>query len=184
MIQHRAYVGIGSNLGDRERTLRDAFDALDALRQTRVAARSSIYVTAPVDPAGEQQDYYNAVAALDTGLAPHSLLAALQRIESDAGRMRQAGVRNTARTLDLDILLYDDLELDAPGLHIPHPRLEDRAFVLAPLAEIAPGCVTPRGRAVSALLARVADQRITRVDAPRTVQTSGTGLEPSAGRER
>ena len=112
MIHHRAYVGMGSNLGNREQTLSAAFDALDTLPGTRVARRSSIYVTAPIDPNGDQQDYYNAVAALDTGLDPHPLLDALQQIELRAGRTREPGIRNTSRTLDLDLLLYDDLELD------------------------------------------------------------------------
>ena len=163
MTQRRAYVGMGSNLGDRERTLGDAFDALDRITDTRVAARSSIYVTEPIAPAGAQQDYYNAVAALDTALEPKLLLDAMQAIEEHAGRTRQHGVRNTARTLDLDLLLYDECTIAEPGLSIPHPRLADRAFVLVPLAEIAPDCVIPGLGPARTLLERVASQRIARL---------------------
>ena len=165
MTVHRAYSGIGSNLGERERTLDDAFAALDRVRNTRVAARSSVYVSAPIAPTGDQDDYYNAVAALDTALEPEALLLALQAIESGAGRTRQPGVRNTARTLDLDLLLYDDARIDQPGLTVPHPRLAQRAFVLLPLSEIAPDLHIAGLGPVSALLARVADQRIARLPA-------------------
>ena len=163
MTEHRAYIGIGSNLGDRDQTLGDAFDALDRIALTRVVARSSIYVTEPIAPTGEQQDYFNAVAALDTALAPKSLLDAMHAIEQNAGRTRQHAVRNTARTLDLDLLLYDDRTIDEPGLSVPHPRLADRAFVLVPLTEIAPACLIPGLGAARALLDRVAGQRIVRL---------------------
>ena len=172
MTQHRAYIGMGSNLGDRERALREALAALGALPGTRVAAASSIYVTEPIDPTGDQPDYYNAVAALDTALAPQTLLEGLQHIEQRAGRTREAGLRNTARTLDLDILLYDALTLDEPGLHVPHPRLADRAFVLQPLAEIAPDCVVPGAGPVAELLRHVGDQRIARLPAPLALSAS------------
>ena len=175
MTRHRAYIGMGSNLGDRERTLAEAFESLAALTDTHVAARSSIYVTVPLYPSGEQQDYYNAVAALDTALLPHPLLDALQQIEARAGRQRQPGVRNIARTLDLDILLYDQLQLDESGLHVPHPRLTDRAFALAPLAEVAPDCVVPGAGPVGPLLARLADQCIARlVGSPASGQSTRT----------
>ena len=165
---HRASIGMGSNLGDRAMTLVEAFAALDRIPETRLAARSSIYVTEPIDPTGRQQDYYNAVAAVDTSLAPQRLLEALQRIEAGAARMRDPSLRNTARTLDLDILLYDQLELDEPGLHVPHPRIAERAFVLVPLAEIAPGCLIPGHGAISGLLKRVSGQRIVRLAASLT----------------
>ena len=163
MTQRRAYVGMGSNLGDRERTLGDAFDALGRIADTRVAARSSIYVTEPIAPSGAQQDYYNAVAALDTALEPKPLLDAMHAIEEFAGRTRQHGARNTARTLDLDLLLYDERTIAEPGLSVPHPRLAERAFVLVPLAEIAPDCVIPGLGPARALLERVASQRISRL---------------------
>src|SRR5436190_133856 len=144
MTAHRVYIGMGSNLGDRSKILEEAFDSLARIPGTRLAARSSIYATEPIAPTGEQQDYYNAVAALDTSLEPTELLAELQRIEIAAGRTRDPLLRNTARTLDLDILLYDQRVIDEPGLHVPHPRLAERAFALMPLSEIAPGCAIPR----------------------------------------
>ena len=163
MTQHRAYVGMGSNLGDRKRTLSDAFDALDRIAATRVAARSSIYVTEPVAPSGEQQDYYNAVAMLETALGAKPLLDAMHAIEEHAGRTRLHGVRNAARTLDLDLLLFDNEAIDEPGLTVPHPRLAERAFVLVPLAEIDPDCVIPGLGPARGLLDRVAGQRIVRL---------------------
>jgi 2-amino-4-hydroxy-6-hydroxymethyldihydropteridine diphosphokinase len=165
-MTHRAYIGMGSNLGDREGHLRDAVGAMKRLPGTRVAAESAIYASAPVGAAEPQPDYFNAVVAIDTPLSPHALLEALQRIELGAGRTRVAGTRNAARTLDLDILLFDDLTVDEHGLHIPHPRLQDRAFVVLPLAEIAPDCVVPGIGPVRALLPRIADQRITRAASP------------------
>jgi 2-amino-4-hydroxy-6-hydroxymethyldihydropteridine diphosphokinase len=165
-MTHRAYVGMGSNLGDRQGCLRAAVSAMKSLPDTSVVAESSIYVSAPVGAGEPQPDYFNAVVGLDTLLSPHTLLEALQHIEQCAGRTRVAGLRNTARTLDLDILLIDDLLIDERGLHVPHPRLQDRAFVLLPLNEIAPDCVVPRLGPVRALLPHVAGQRITRLPSP------------------
>ena len=162
-MMHRAYVGMGSNLGQRADHLRAAAAAMNALPGTRVSAASSIYASAPMGADEPQPDYYNAVVGLDTELAPQRLLAALQRIEHDAGRTRIAGVRNTARTLDLDILLFDDMVIAEHGLHVPHPRLQERAFVLLPLAEIAPQCVVPGLGPVSGLVSQVASQHIARV---------------------
>jgi len=162
-MTHRAYVGMGSNLGDRDGRLRAAIAAMNRLPGTTVVAASSVYVSAPVGTGEPQPDYYNAVAGLDTPLAPRALLEALQGIEHDAGRTRTAGIRNAARTLDLDILLIDDLVIDEDGLRVPHPRLQDRAFVLLPLAEIAPDCIVPGQGPVRALLPRVAGQRIARL---------------------
>ena len=160
---HRAYVALGSNLGERAGHLRAATAAMNALPGTRVTAASSIYASAAMGADEPQPDYYNAVVGLDTELAPRRLLDALQRIEHDAGRTRIAGVRNTARTLDLDILLFDDLVIAEHGLHVPHPRLQDRAFVVLPLAEIAPECVVPGVGPVFALVPRVAGQHIARI---------------------
>jgi 2-amino-4-hydroxy-6-hydroxymethyldihydropteridine diphosphokinase len=173
MTQHRAYVGMGSNLGERERTLDDAFNALGRISATRVAARSSMYVTAPIAPSGAQDDYCNAVAALDTALEPRTLLDALHAIEQEAGRTRQHGRRNMARTLDLDLLLYDDCTIDAPGLTVPHPRLAERAFVLVPLAEIAPDCVIPGLGPARVLLDRVVGQRIVQLSTDASSAGSG-----------
>ena len=162
-MMHRAYVGIGSNLDDREGHLRGAIDALKRLSGTRVVADSSLYVSAPVGASEPQPDYLNAVVGLDTPLSPHALLQALQNIEQGAARARVAGRRNAARTLDLDILLFDDLTIDERDLQVPHPRMQDRAFVLLPLFEIAPHCVIPKLGPVRELLPLVAGQRITRL---------------------
>ncbi|HEU4459361.1 MAG TPA: 2-amino-4-hydroxy-6-hydroxymethyldihydropteridine diphosphokinase [Methylibium sp.] len=154
----RAYVGLGANLGDALAALRAAVAALDALPATRRVALSSLYRSAPIDSSGP--DYLNAVAALDTALAPHELLAALQAIELEHGRERP--YRNAPRTLDLDLLLHGDARLGESALTLPHPRLHERAFVLAPLAEIAPGLELPAHGRIEAALARVAGQRIER----------------------
>jgi 2-amino-4-hydroxy-6-hydroxymethyldihydropteridine diphosphokinase len=165
-MTYRAYVGMGSNLGDREGRLREAVSAMKELPGTSVTAESAIYVSAPMGAGEPQPDYFNAVVGLDTPLSPYALLEALQHIEQSAGRTRVAGLRNTARTLDLDILLVDDLIIDERGLHVPHPRLQDRAFVLLPLFEIAPDCVVPGLGPVRALLPRIAGQRIARCPSP------------------
>lgn len=131
----RAYIGLGANLGaDLSATLTQAALSLAALPGTRIAALSSVWRSAPVEASGP--DFLNAVVALDTALAPLDLLDALQAIEQAHGRERP--YRNAPRTLDLDLLLYDDLVLDTPRLKLPHPRLGERAFVLRPLLEIAP----------------------------------------------
>jgi len=129
-----AWIGLGANLGDRQATLRAALAAMAGLPGTRLQRTSSLYRSAPVDAGGP--DYLNAVVQVETTLAPHALLAQLQAIEQAAGRERP--YRNAPRTLDLDILLYDALTLASPTLTIPHPRMATRAFVLVPLAEIAP----------------------------------------------
>jgi len=129
-----AYIALGANLGDARRTVRQAVQDLGTMPQTRLVRASSLYRTAPIDSSGP--DYINAVAEVATTLAPQALLAELQRLELAAGRERP--YRNAPRTLDLDILLYDDLTLETPALTIPHPRMAERAFVLQPLAEIAP----------------------------------------------
>jgi 2-amino-4-hydroxy-6-hydroxymethyldihydropteridine diphosphokinase len=152
----RAYIGLGANLGDARATLQAAVDAIAALPHTRLAARSGDWRSAPVDAQGP--DFINAVAAVDTALAPHELLAALLRIEQDHGRRRP--YRNAPRTLDLDLLLHGDRVMHTPQLVLPHPRLHERAFVLRPLAQLAPGLVVPGLGGVSALLDAVADQRI------------------------
>lgn len=129
-----AYIALGANLGDARSTVRQAVQDLGTLPQTRLVQASSLYRTAPIDSSGP--DYINAVAEVATTLDPQALLAELQRLELAAGRERP--YLNAPRTLDLDILLYDALTLDSPTLTIPHPRMATRAFVLMPLAEIAP----------------------------------------------
>ncbi|WP_430418011.1 2-amino-4-hydroxy-6-hydroxymethyldihydropteridine diphosphokinase [Methylibium petroleiphilum] len=157
-VLRRAYVGLGANLGDARLTLQVALDALAALPDTRLVAVSSLYRSAPIDSSGP--DYLNAVAALDTALEPHALLSALQAIEQVHGRERP--YRNAPRTLDLDLLLHGDARLDTPTLTLPHPRLHQRAFVLLPLAEIAPALALPGRGAVADWLPGVADQTVER----------------------
>lgn len=148
----RAYVGLGANVGDARAAVSRAFDALDALPTTRVAARSGLYRTPPWGPVS-QPPFVNAVCALDTALPAMDLLEALLRIERAAGRDRTAAPRWGPRTLDLDLLLYGDAVIDLPGLHVPHPRLHERAFVIVPLAEIAPGLRIPGQGDIAALRA-------------------------------
>ncbi|MFO1351235.1 MAG: 2-amino-4-hydroxy-6-hydroxymethyldihydropteridine diphosphokinase [Gammaproteobacteria bacterium] len=143
MIAARAYIGIGSNLDQPLRNVRAALAELDAIPQTRLVKRSPLYRSEPVGPPG-QPDYINAVAALDTELAPLALLEALQTIEQRHGRVRT--LRWGPRTLDLDVLLYDDLHQTDPRLILPHPRLHERAFVLYPLSDIAPANLEVPGR--------------------------------------
>ena len=151
---HTAYIGMGANLashaGPPEATLAAAAERLASLGH--VAARSSLYSTAPVGLA-EQPRFLNAVVALETGLAPGTLLQRLLAIEKDFGRDRSAGIPNGPRTLDLDLLLLGDMVLHEAQLQIPHPRLAERAFVLIPLNEIAPNALDPRsGRSIAQLL--------------------------------
>jgi 2-amino-4-hydroxy-6-hydroxymethyldihydropteridine diphosphokinase len=129
-----AYIGLGANLGDASKTLLAAIESLSALPETHLVARSSLYHSAPLKAEGP--DFTNAVIAIMTKLNAHELLHKLQQIEDQAGRQRP--YRNAPRTLDLDILLYGDARIDSPTLTVPHPRLFERAFVLLPLAEIAP----------------------------------------------
>lgn len=130
-----AYIGLGSNLGNREERLCSALLAMRALGHvTRI---SSFYETEPVGPVA-QPDFLNAVAELQTVLPPEELLAALLRIEQQHGRDRAAAPPKGPRTLDLDLLAYDDVVMDSTALTLPHPALAERAFVLVPLAEIAP----------------------------------------------
>jgi len=133
-----AFVALGANLGDATRTLGDAIEALDRLPETRVTSRSSFYRSAPVDAKGP--DFINAVVAIETGLPALELLGQLHAIEQAAGRERP--YRNAPRTLDLDLLLYAQEVIATPELTVPHPRMHERAFVLLPLAEIAPQRVT------------------------------------------
>ena len=134
-----AFIALGSNLGDARATVLQAIQDMGQLPDTTLLKHSSLYRSAPVDAAGP--DFINAVAEIATTLSPQALLATLQALEHDAGRQRP--YRNAPRTLDLDILLYDALTLNTPALIIPHPRMFTRAFVLLPLAEIAPERVTP-----------------------------------------
>jgi len=155
-----AYVALGANLGDPANTVRAAFGALANLPDSRVVHCSSLYRTAPVGIT-EQPDFINAVAALETTLAPEALLDALLDLEQRFGRIRAE--RNGPRTLDLDLLCYNNLEINLPRLTLPHPRLHLRAFVLQPLAEIAPHLELPRRGPIAAWLPAVANQGCTRL---------------------
>lgn len=155
-----AYVALGANLGDPVTTVLAAFGALANLAETRIVQTSSLYRTAPLGIA-DQPEFINAVAALETTLAPESLLEVLFDLEQRFGR-RRAG-KNGPRTLDLDLLLYNKLELELPRLTLPHPRLHLRAFVLLPLAEIAPDLQLPRRGSIAAWLPAVANQGIRRL---------------------
>ena len=139
------YVALGSNLGEPERQVRAGIEELAMLRDTRLAAVSSLYRTAPVGIV-DQPDFVNAVALIETGLQPRELLDELLAAERKFARVR--GVKNGPRTLDLDILLYGETTCDDAALTVPHPRMHERAFVLVPLAEIAADVMVPgHGRA-------------------------------------
>lgn len=146
----RAYIGLGANLGDREETLDRALALLAERPGIDLVAVSSFRET---DPVGylDQPRFLNAAAALDTTLAPQALLGALLEVERELGRVRE-GPRYGPRTVDLDLLLMDDLVLDEPGLELPHPRLHERAFALEPLAELDPALVVPGRGPVRQLL--------------------------------
>ncbi len=149
----RAYIGLGANLGDAAQTLRQALEGLQRSANVELVAVSALYCSAPVDAQGP--DFTNAVAAVDTTLSAPDLLALLLALEARAGRERP--YRNAPRTLDLDLLLYGDATIASPALTVPHPRMQERAFVLVPMAEIAPE------RVLQATLEAVASQRLLRL---------------------
>jgi 2-amino-4-hydroxy-6-hydroxymethyldihydropteridine diphosphokinase len=157
-----AYVGIGANLGDAEATVQAALAALAALPGCRLRQASALYRSAPVEASGP--DFINAVAALDTTCTPLELLAALQGIERAHGRQRP--FPNAPRTLDLDLLLHGQTELQTLLLTLPHPRLHRRAFVLQPLLQVAPDLVVPGLGPLAAYLAATADQPVRRLAVP------------------
>ncbi|MEO8836490.1 MAG: 2-amino-4-hydroxy-6-hydroxymethyldihydropteridine diphosphokinase [Caldimonas sp.] len=157
---HDAYVGLGSNLGDRAAAIDRAFTELAALPDTALIARSSIYESAPLDAPGGA--YLNAVAHVRTALAPLELLAALQAIESRHGRVRSS--RNAPRPLDLDLLLHGATAMRTPALTLPHPRLHERAFVLLPMTELSPSLTIPGHGPLQKLRARVAGQAVAKLE--------------------
>ena len=147
-----AFVGIGSNLGDRETHLRTALEALAAEEGIDAVAVSRLRETEPIGPV-EQGPFLNGAVKVTTELPPRELLARLLNIEERLGRVR--GERFGPRTIDLDLLVYGDAIVDEPGLTLPHPRLHERRFALEPLAELAPALVVPGRGPVSALLAEL-----------------------------
>ena len=159
-MSQRCFIALGANLGDPVATVKAAILALRQLPRTQFIASSSLYRTAPVG-LKHQPDFINAVVELIAVSPAPTFLQALFEIEARFGRQRS--VRNAPRTLDLDLLLYGDLLSDDPQLTLPHPRLHERAFVLAPLAEIAPQLRIPGHGSVGELLLRCADQQIERL---------------------
>jgi len=150
----RAFVGLGSNLGDRQQTLKRAVAALGGLQATTVRAVSTFRDTAPVGIV-DQPRFLNGVVELETGLEPRQLLDGLLGIERALGRDRAGVPPGGPRTLDLDLLLYGEAEIDEPGLVVPHPRLAERGFVLEPLFELDPALEVPGEGPLEALLAKL-----------------------------
>jgi 2-amino-4-hydroxy-6-hydroxymethyldihydropteridine diphosphokinase len=167
----RVFVALGSNLGDRHELLRQARLRLDWLPGTSLTRESGLYETAPVGgPA--QDDYLNQVVEIRTELTPRELLDAIGRAEAALGRERL--VRWGPRSIDVDILWYDGTSVAEVDLEVPHPRMEERRFVLEPLAELAPDLVLPSGRTVAEALERVGDQAVRRL---------GPGVPPESAAE-
>jgi 2-amino-4-hydroxy-6-hydroxymethyldihydropteridine diphosphokinase len=164
------FLAAGSNLGDREGNLRAGLEGL-AGHRIRLLEVSSLWETEPVGGAGPGW-FLNLCASIETPLTPHDLLSALLRLEEEAGRVRAA--RNAPRTLDLDLLTLDDLTIATPELTLPHPRMWQRGFVLAPLAEIAPALRNPAtGRTVAEELATLPDRSVVRRLGPIALRRGG-----------
>lgn len=161
IMGHIAFIGLGSNLEDPHGQLQRAFVDLEGLPGTRLLARSSSYRSAPLG-CPDQPDFVNAVAQIATDLTPRGLLDALLHIEHQHGRERT--FRNAPRTLDLDVLLYDRLQLHEHGLTIPHPQMHRRAFVLRPLLEIAPDAAIPGIGTAAEAMEQCVNQRLERID--------------------
>ena len=155
-----ANVGMGANLGDPKTQLDAAWQAFDRVPQTRPLARSSVYRSSRIGYAN-QPDFFNCVAKLDTALGARELLSELQQIEDRLGRVRS--FRDAPRTIDLDLLLYGTQTIDAPDVKVPHPRMHQRAFVLAPLVELEPGVEVPGRGAAADLLRACTDQHLERI---------------------
>ncbi len=175
-----AYIALGANLGDRSAALAGAIRMLTTEHDATLLASSSLYETSAVGGPAGLPDYLNAVVSIATQLPPHDLLDALLQIEQRHGRRRD--VRNGPRTLDLDLLLYDDCVIADDRLQVPHPRAHLRGFVLTPLAEIAPRLVHPRLRlTVTQLLARLeSDENLRRSAGPEWVADATLSTRHSA----
>ena len=174
-VWETAYIGIGANVGDPHAAVGLAIEALAQLPETRLVKQSSLYKTAPVGYL-DQPDFINAVAQVQTGLDPEALLAHLLDIEIRFGRTRS--VRNAPRTLDLDLLLYGDRSLQSPRLTLPHPRMKERAFVLVPLAEIAPHASVGAWGEAAQLLDAVSTEGVSRI------VPAGAGVVAVEGKDR
>ena len=156
-----SFVGLGANLGEPQRRVREAFRELDAIPHTRVVRTSSLYRSAPIGYA-EQPSFVNAVAQLETGLPAERLLAELHAIEARHGRSRSFA--NAPRTLDLDLLLFGNIVIDTGNLKVPHARMHERAFVLRPLVEIAPDAEVPGRGPAKTLLEKCGNQGVEKLD--------------------
>ena len=156
-MPHIAFIGLGSNLQNPSGQLQRAFAELGSLPKTRLLASSSLYRSTPLGYL-DQPEFVNAVAQIATALTPQTLLQALLEIERAHGRERT--FRNAPRTLDLDVLLYDDLQMHEHGLTIPHPQMHLRAFVLQPLLEVAPNCLIPAIGSARQALQKCTDQQL------------------------
>lgn len=163
-LPHLAVIGLGANLGDARGTLRNAVQQLQSHAGTSDWQISPWYRTAPIGSDQAQPDYINGVAAFRTNLLPDALMHWLLETERQFGRDRKHDVvRNSPRTLDLDLLLYEQIEMDTPLLILPHPRLQERAFVLRPLLDLLPDIETPALGRLDLYLPKVADQAIERL---------------------
>lgn len=159
-MKHSAFIGLGSNIAEPLVQVRQAVQAIDQFPDTRVLARSAMYSSAPVGYL-EQPDFINAVIKVETALTPFALLHALLDLERKQGRTRE--FLNSPRTLDLDVLLYDDLQHHEHGLTVPHPQMHKRAFVLLPLLEIAPDCLIPGVGSAKIAMQHCVDQQLERL---------------------
>lgn len=152
----RAYIGLGANQGEPLENLKSALQLIHNKPGLTVSKVSSVYLTEPVGYE-DQPWFYNCVAEIQTDLTPMMLLETLQAIENELGRVRN--IRWGPRTVDLDILLYDEMQVDEENLTIPHPRMKERAFVMVPLAEVAPGTRFPDGETVGVVSRRLATEK-------------------------
>lgn len=158
-----AFLGLGSNLGDRESNIHEAVGRISGQHGIRVVRISSTYETAPVGYT-DQPDFLNAVAEIETDLSPEDLLRVILGIEKEMGRVRN--IHWGPRVIDIDLLLYDEVTMSTNALTLPHPRMLERAFVIAPLAEIAPGLILSNGCTASEALGKLVEQKVRRLERP------------------
>ena len=164
-LPHQAVIGLGANLGDARNTLQEAIQQLRSNASTAEWQLSPLYRTAPIGSDEAQPDYINGIATFRTDLAPEVLMRWLLETERHFGRDRSHDIaRNAPRTLDLDLLLYDQISMDTPLLVLPHPRLHQRAFVLRPLLDVLPDMSAPGLGQLDQYLPQVADQAIERIE--------------------